>query len=393
LGCSDTSTPTAPLRYSVSTESRGYIVTLKSSDDALAKSHGAKHVYRYALKGFAANLSPQAIEGLRHNPNVLRIEADGFVSAFEIWNLDRIDQRSLPLDNRYSETRTGRGVTAYIIDTGILLGHTEFEGRASYGMSVIEDGWALYDCNGHGTHVSGTVGGKTYGVAKGVNLVSVRVLDCAGEGTYSGVIAGIDWVTGNAVLPAVANMSLGGSASQAVNDAVRASIARGITYVVSAGNSSADACGYSPASTLEALTVGASDQNDNRAWFSNWGNCVDIFAPGVQVLSAYGGDPLQTSRTAVLNGTSMASPHVAGVAVLYLESHPNLSPSDVEDSVKAYSTKGIVKNALSVNANLLYSGSGVPVVSPPDTVVTPPDTVVTPPTPKCPAGWKKRGLC
>jgi subtilisin family serine protease len=141
------------------------------------------------------------------------------------------------------------------------------------------------------------------------------------------------------------------------------------------------------------LTVGASDQNDNRAWFSNWGNCVDIFAPGVQVLSAYGGDPLQTSRTAVLNGTSMASPHVAGVAVLYLESHPNLSPSDVEDSVKAYSTKGIVKNALSVNANLLYSGSGVPVVSPPDTVVTPPDTVVTPPTPKCPAGWKKRGLC
>jgi len=281
------------------------------------------------------------------------------------WGLDRIDQRALPLNQTYSYDTTGFGVTAYIIDTGINANHTEFGGRANWGYDFVDDDAVATDCNGHGTHVAATVGGNTYGVAKGVSLVAVRVLDCGGSGATSGVIAGIDWVTANAIKPAVANMSLGGGASNSLDTAVRNSIAEGVSYAVAAGNGNflgiaQNACNYSPARVAEAMTIGATNNTDTRASWSNYGDCVDWFAPGVSITSAW-----YTSDTATntISGTSMATPHTTGVAALYLQAHSTASPQEVREALFAAATKAVVLNSKTVNNHLLYSLFGT---APPD---------------------------
>jgi subtilisin family serine protease len=326
-----------------------------------ARRYGAEitYVYEDALKGYAALLPPQAVQGIERNPLVAWVERDGTVTTTATqtnppWGLDRIDQRNLPLSGTFTYTRTGSGVKAYIIDTGIRRTHTQFGGRAIVGYDAVTSGGSANDCNGHGTHVAGTVGGSTYGVAKGVTLVAVRVLNCSGSGSTSGVIAGINWVTGNhaAGQPAVANMSLGGSASSSLDAAVRNSIADGVSYAVAAGNSNYYASAYSPARVAEAMTIGATDSSDRRASFSNFGNAVDWFAPGVSILSAW-----STSDTATrtISGTSMATPHTAGVAALYLQGNPGASPSTVRNALYNNTTKGTVSSSNSANNHLLFT--------------------------------------
>ena len=266
------------------------------------------------------------------------------------WGIDRIDQRNLPLSGTYTYTHTGAGVTAYIIDTGINTTHNEFGGRASVGYDAIGDGRNGIDCNGHGTHVSGTVGGATYGVAKGVTLKAVRVLDCTGSGTNSGVIAGVDWVTSHHSGPSVANMSLGGGASTALDNAVSNSIASGVTYGIAAGNSNRNACNYSPARTATAITVGATTSTDARASYSNYGSCLDIFAPGSSITSSWIGS---NTATNTISGTSMATPHVVGVAAQYLQSNPTASAATVRNALVANGTTGKVTSAGRNSPNVL----------------------------------------
>jgi len=312
-------------------------------------------VYDSALSGFAGNFPEQAIFGLSHNPNIEFIEADQEITldatqSPATWGLDRIDQRNLPLNNTYTYNFTGSGVTAYIIDTGIRITHNQFGGRASYGYDFVDNDSNANDCNGHGTHVAGTVGGSTYGVAKGVSLVAVRVLNCSGSGTTSGVIAGINWVTSKHTTgKAVANMSLGGGASTALDNAVRNSIADGIVYAIAAGNSNASACSYSPARVSEAITVGATTSTDARASYSNKGSCLDLFAPGSSITSAW-----YTSNTATntISGTSMATPHVAGVSALYLQGH-NATPLQVRNAIVGAATQNVVGNPGTGSPNLL----------------------------------------
>ena len=302
-----------------------------------------RYIYSSAVRGFSAPMSAQAAEALTRNPNVAIVEADQVMSidatqAGATWGLDRIDQRSLPLNGSYSYANTGAGVRAYIIDTGIRFDHLDFGGRASSGFDAV-DGGAADDCNGHGTHVAGTVGGTTWGVAKGTTLVAVRVLDCAGSGSTSGVIAGVDWVAANAVRPAVANMSLGGGASSALDLAVSNAIASGVTFAIAAGNSNRDACKFSPARVPAAVTVGATTSSDARASYSNIGACLDIFAPGSGITSAwYTG----TTATNTISGTSMAAPHVAGVAALYLQSNAAATPQAVRDWIVGNGTTGVL---------------------------------------------------
>ncbi|HUF31393.1 MAG TPA: S8 family serine peptidase [Gemmatimonadaceae bacterium] len=339
---------------------RGSVADPDGATDDLMRSHEGQVHYRYraALKGFAASLPAPALEGIRRNPNVDYVEADGIMSIAATqspatWGLDRIDQRNLPLSSSYTYNASGSGVRSYIIDTGIRSSHNEFGGRASGGFTAISDGRGTDDCNGHGTHVAGTVGGTTYGVAKSVSLVPVRVLNCQGSGTTSGVIAGVDWVTANHIKPAVANMSLGGGASSSLDNAVANSISAGVTYAVAAGNSNANACNYSPARVGTAITVGATTSSDARASYSNFGSCLDLFAPGSSITSAW-----STSNTATntISGTSMASPHVAGVAALVLQAG-HQSPSNVRNAIVNNATSGVVSSAGSGSPNLLlYSG-------------------------------------
>jgi aqualysin 1 len=346
-----------------------YIVVLDDSvanPAAAAAAEGVTptFVYKSALKGYAAPMTAATATRLASTSNVRSVEPDGVVHATitqtpATWGLDRIDQRNLPLNNAYTYTATGAGVTAYIIDTGIRFTHTQFGGRASSGVDEI-DGGPADDCNGHGTHVSGTVGGTTYGVAKAVSLVAVRVLDCNGSGSFSQVIAGIDWVTANHQpgQPAVANMSLGGGYYAPLNTAVSNSIADGVTYAVAAGNDNANACGYSPASTPNALTIGATTSSDARSSFSNWGSCLDLFAPGSGITSSYN---CSDTCTAVLSGTSMATPHTAGAAALYLQGNPGATPAQVSAAIINNATPGVVGNPGTGSPNrLLYTGTGAP---------------------------------
>ena len=342
-----------------------FIVTLRdgASPAGVAAEHGIRpdYVYTAVLNGFAGSMSEAARSGLLRDFRVARVEPDGIArtqttQSGATWGLDRIDQRSLPLSTTYSYTNTGTGVHAYIIDTGIRFDHTDFGGRAVSGYDAV-DGGSADDCNGHGTHVAGTVGGSTYGVAKSVTLVGVRVLNCSGSGTWSGVIAGMDWVTANGTRPAVANMSLGGGANTSVDDAVRRMIAAGIATAIAAGNGNQggvaqNACKYSPARVAEAMTIGATGKTDAKTSWSNYGDCVDWFAPGSGITSAW-----YTSATATntISGTSMAAPHAAGVAALYLQSNPGASAQAVRDALYANTTKGIVTSSKTANNHLLFT--------------------------------------
>jgi subtilisin family serine protease len=323
----------------------------------LGKSADLKNLYSTALTGFTARgLTEARATALEDDPRVDYVEQDRTVHAVAsqspaTWGLDRVDARS-GLDDEYTYDADGSGVNAYILDTGVNTSHEEFGSRASAGYDAIGDGQNGEDCNGHGTHVAGTVGGSTYGVAKNVDVIAVRVLDCQGSGSLSGVIDGIDWVTQNAQQPAVANMSLGGGASQSLDDAVQNSIDSGVTYAVAAGNDDADACNSSPARVGDALTVGSTTSNDSRSSFSNYGSCVDIFAPGSDITSAW-----YTSDTATntISGTSMASPHVAGAVALFLENNTGASPSTAFDKITNTATEGAISDVNGSPNLLLYS--------------------------------------
>ncbi|KUF19334.1 MULTISPECIES: S8 family peptidase [Streptomyces] len=358
-----------------------YIVTLKDSvarrdipgaAKALARQHEGdlRYTYTAALRGFAVRMSEGEAEKLAADPSVARVEADAVAYAVDTqtnppsWGLDRVDQRDLPVDKKYTYGTTASNVNAYIVDTGIRMSHRDFGGRAVSGYDFIDNDSNASDCQGHGTHVAGTVGGGSYGVAKGVKLIGVRVLNCQGNSgdTWAPVLAGIDWVTKNAVKPAVGNMSIGGGRTQSVNDAVTSSIASGVTWVVAAGNNNADSCSYSPSSTPTAITVGATNSRDARAtgWSngqgSNYGSCLDIFAPGDSIVSSSNsGD----SNAQTMSGTSMASPHVAGAAALLLSANPSWTPAQVRDKLVADATSDKVTDARSGSPNkLLYTGGG-----------------------------------
>lgn len=322
------------------------------------------------FNGAIASVSAAAIPGLARNPRIDVVELDGVVQATATqdgatWGLDRIDQRARPLDKKYTYSdAAGSGARAYIVDTGLLATHTEFTGRVGTGYTAISDGRGTTDCNGHGTHVAGTVAGTTWGVAKLATVVPVRVLDCKGSGSWSGVVAGLDWIAKNhpAGVPAVANMSLGGGASSTVDAAVNGVIAKGISVVVAAGNDNgADACNYSPARVPAAITVAATDVNDARASFSNVGSCVDIFAPGVSITSSW---YTSTTATNTISGTSMASPHVAGAAALIVGANPTFSPAQVIASLSSAATPNVVTNPSGTVNALLYTGTASATSSP-----------------------------
>ena len=353
-----------------------YIVVFKDhvtdagseAEKVIRNEGGVRHfTFSKGLKGFVATLPDGAVAKVRNDPIVDFVEQDQIATINVTenlptggWGLDRIDQVDRPLDTLYHYSGTGTGVKAFIIDTGIRASHQEFGGRVVSGYTAISDGNGTNDCNGHGTHVAGTVGGTTWGVAKGVTLVPVRVLDCTGSGAYSGVIAGIDWVANSNLRPAVANLSLGGGTSAALDAAIAGAVSKGVTVVVAAGNSNADACNYSPSRAPSAITVGATTSSDARASYSNYGSCLDIFAPGSSITSAWNTSDVATNS---ISGTSMASPHVAGLAALVLEGKPSSSPA----SVASFLTSSASLNKLtSIGAGspnrLVYSlAAGVPV--------------------------------
>ena len=334
--------------------------------------------YQHALKGFAGPLDAAELARVRAHPLVRYVEPDAIATTTTdqlnppAWGIDRLDQRLLPLDQRYSYTESGSGAVVYILDTGINFAHPEFEGRAVSGYDFIDNDADAADCSGHGTHVAGTVIGKTAGVAKGATAVSVRVLDCQGSGAYSQVIAGLDWMTGRAdAARAVANMSLGGPYSQATNDAVARATATGVVMVVASGNNNADACTKTPASAPSAITVGATTRTDARASFSNYGPCVDLHAPGDGIYSS-----LITGGYGTKSGTSMAAPHVAGVAARYRSVNPTASMAAVTDTIKAGASPLVTNLPAGTTPRLLYSvltgGGAPPPAGPPEPPPPPP---------------------
>lgn len=361
-----------------------YIVTLskdvvdtQAESESLMRGRGGRvhQHFKHGFRGFTATIPASELDRLRRLPHVLAVEPDQMVQINQAvsvvpqatWSLDRIDQVDRPLDSQYSFKNTGAGVTAFIVDTGIRADHSEFGGRVLPGFSVVTDGNGTSDCNGHGTHVAGVVGGRIWGVAKEVKLVPVRVMDCAGSGSVSGVIAGLDWAANTGIRPAVVNLSLGGGISVALNAAVAAAVAKGLVVVVAAGNSGTDACFASPANEPTAITVGATNSADAKASFSNYGACVDIFAPGASITSAW---HTSTSASATMSGTSMASPAVAGVAALALQTNPAAAPEAVAkfliDKASANKLSGL--DSGSPNKLVFSMADGVPGVIPTKTV-------------------------
>ena len=345
----------------------------------MVAEHGGELTFSYtsAIKGFAARLPERALEALRRNPHVAAVEVDVAVApdgtqlAPRSWGLDRIDQTALPLDQTYTTPNDGAGVNIYIIDSGIRPSHQEFGGRVRSGFTAINDGNGTNDCYFHGTHVAGIAAGGTIGVAKGATLWAVRVFDCSGSATSSGVIAAVDWVTRNHVRPAVANMSLSGPVSSALNTAVANSIAAGVVYTVSAGNAAVDACRYSPASLPAALTVGAVSSADAQTSVSNWGSCLDLYAPGQNIISAsLSGDANYSSGS----GTSAAAPHAAGVAALILAGTPDATPAQVAERIVGHATTNVL-SGLGVGSpnRLLHVGAAGAAAPPPPAPQPPPE--------------------
>ena len=343
-----------------------YIVSLKADTASraaapgLASKYGGQvgQVWQHALNGFSVKMTAKQAARLAADPKVAYVQQDAQVHLLDVqqnppsWGLDRVDQRDLPLSNSYQYDTTASNVTAYIIDTGVRTTHSTFGGRATWGTNTSGDG-NNSDCNGHGTHVAGTVAGSQYGLAKAAKVVAVKVLNCQGSGTTAGVVGGIDWVTANAVKPAVANMSLGGGADATLDAAVRRSITSGVTYAIASGNSNTDACSTSPARVTEAITVNASTNTDARASFSNYGSCTDIYAPGQNIVSSWNTNDTATNN---ISGTSMATPHVAGAAALWLATHPNDTPAAVWAGLNAASTPNKITNVGANTPNkLLYS--------------------------------------
>ena len=319
------------------------------------RGRSADKVWAHALKGFSVEMTEEEALALAEDPDVAYVEEDAVMEinvtqTGATWGLDRIDQRNLPLSTTYGYTSTGSGVNVYVIDTGIRRTHVDFGGRAVVGFDSIGDGRNTNDCHGHGTHVAGTIGGTTWGVAKSVRLFAVRVLNCSGSGSTSGVISGVNWVTANHVKPAVANMSLGGGVSTSLDTAVNNSISAGVTYAVAAGNSNTNAANQSPARVAAAITVGSSTSTDARSSFSNFGSVVDIFAPGSSIRSAWF---TSNTATATLSGTSMASPHVAGVAARILQGSPTASPSSVRNTIVNNATLNVLSGIPAGTANRL----------------------------------------